>query len=83
MPFIYFQMTAEFFEDYQKASVTVQTSLNTIYNMRDNNGKRVFSDTCASQITQIDCVPMYCSANETELLVNLDKKDCNKLVDSW
>ncbi|XP_046846425.1 uncharacterized protein LOC124440139 [Xenia sp. Carnegie-2017] len=75
-----YKMTPEFFEDYQKASVKVQTSLTTIRNARYSDGRRIFSDICASQMTEIQCVPLYCSANETELLVKFDKDDCNKLV---
>ncbi|XP_046846172.1 uncharacterized protein LOC124439922 [Xenia sp. Carnegie-2017] len=75
-----YKMTPEFFKDYQKASVKVQTALTTIRYARYSDGRRIFSDTCASQMTEIQCVPIYCSANETELLVKFDKNDCNKLV---
>ena len=76
-------MTPEFFEDYQKASVKVQKAVTYIRNARYSDGRRIFSDICASQMTEIECVPIYCSANETELLVKFDKDDCNELVHTW
>ena len=39
---ILFQMTPEFFEDYQKAPVKVQTALTTIRNARYSDGRRIF-----------------------------------------
>ncbi|XP_046846171.1 uncharacterized protein LOC124439920 [Xenia sp. Carnegie-2017] len=71
-----YKMTPEFFEYYQTTSVKVQA----IRNARYSDGRKIFSDICASQMTEIECVPIYCSANETELLVKFDKDDCIKLV---
>ncbi|XP_046857005.1 uncharacterized protein LOC124450392 [Xenia sp. Carnegie-2017] len=73
-----FKMPAEFLDDYQRRSLTYQTSV--LRKARYSNGKRILSDVCVSQIAEIHCEATYCSADETELLIKLDKHDCHQVI---
>ncbi|XP_046857542.1 uncharacterized protein LOC124450935 [Xenia sp. Carnegie-2017] len=63
-----YKMTSWLLEEYQTTSVRLQPALRRLRNQRYRDGRRIYSDSCVSQITEIDCSAIYCSANETELL---------------
>ena len=76
-------MTSGFLEEYQKTSLRIQPALKRLRNLRYWDGGRIFSDSCVSQITEIDCAAIYCSADETELLVKIDSNDCHQFISDW
>ena len=76
-------MTSWLLEEYRKTSVRIQPTLRRLRNLRYGDGGRIFSDSCVSQMTEIDCAAIYCSANETELLVKMDSNDCHQVVSDW
>ncbi|XP_046857532.1 uncharacterized protein LOC124450925 [Xenia sp. Carnegie-2017] len=75
-----YKMTSWLLEEYQTTSVRLQPALRRLRNQRYRDGRRIYSDSCVSQITEIDCSAIYCSANETELLVKMDRDDCHQVI---
>ncbi|XP_046857535.1 uncharacterized protein LOC124450928 [Xenia sp. Carnegie-2017] len=75
-----YKMTSWLLEEYRKTSLGIQPALSRLRNLRYGDGRRIFSDSCVSQIAEIDCAAIYCSANETKLLVKMDSNDCHHVV---
>ena len=65
--------------DKQKSESLVQ-ALKSLENLKyPDTGERIFSSKCISQIKDIECAPIYCSANESLLLMKHDRDDCKNI----
>ena len=73
----------DFLESYREISKLISEQYHRLLNAKYNDGKRIFSDECISQMEEIDCSPMYCSANESQLLIKHDKEDCYQIIKNW
>ena len=43
----------------------------------------ISNTTMARDFIQIDCSPLYCSADENQLLIKHDQEDCYQIVTNW
>ena len=68
---------------YREKSESLSKGFKELENLKDDNGERVYSSECLSQLEEISCSPLYCSADEKVLLVQHDQEDCHKLVKEW
>jgi hypothetical protein len=76
-------MPSEFVESFNETSVNVVEIMNEIRNFRNDNDERIFSDECISQMLDISCSPLYCSADEKQLLIKYDQDDCHRTIMEW
>ncbi|XP_028394913.1 uncharacterized protein LOC114519059 [Dendronephthya gigantea] len=77
-----FKMPDEILKSYEQKSENLVSVLNTLENLKySDTGKKVLSSKCLSQLKDINCSPIYCSANESLLLIKHDQDDCKNLVD--
>ena len=76
-------MPSDFLESYRKLSTTLVKPYDDLRNFKYDDGRRFYSDECLSQMKDISCSPLYCSANENQLLIKHDRDDCKKIVTNW
>ena len=76
-------MSPDFLEGYRKLSTTLVKTYGNLQNLKYDNGKRMYSDECLSQMKDISCSPLYCSADENQLLIKHDQEDCYQIVKNW
>ena len=77
------QMPPDFLEKYRKLSTMLAETYRQLPNLIYNNGERLYSDECISQLQEISCSPLYCSADENQLLVKHDREDCHQIISNW
>ena len=76
-------MPLDFLENYRKLSTTLVKTYDDLRNLKYADGKRFYSDECLSQMEEIDCSPLYCSADENQLLIKHDQEDCYQMITNW
>ena len=76
-------MPPDVLKKYRKSSTKLVKKYDDLRNLKYDDGKRIFSDECISQMEEIDCFPLYCSANENQLLIKQDRDDCKKVITNW
>ena len=47
------------------------------------NGTRMFSNYCAAKITELYCLPFYCSSDEKQIIVEYTLASCEDIVYNW
>ena len=77
------QMPRDFLENYRKRSTTLVKTYRQLRKLKYSNGERFYSDECISQMQEISCSPLYCSADENQLLVKHDREDCHQIISNW
>ena len=83
IPKFQWQMPPDLLENYKKISTSLVKTYNDLRNLKYDNGERMYSDECISQLEEISCSPLYCSANESQLLIKHDRNDCHQIVKNW
>ena len=93
--FIYFQhsqMPSDYLRQYERMSKSlkkhryfehIETARHLNSTNASLNGTLVFSRRCVSILKDIDCAPVYCSADEERILIKYSWETCKIAVDSW
>lgn len=76
-------MPSDILEHYKKTSLDLVQGFKELKDLTYDDGARMFSDECILQLEDINCSPLYCSANESQLLVRHDQEDCNQMIKQW
>ena len=76
-------MPPDFLESYRKLSKTFVKTYDDLKKLKYDDGRRIYSDECVSQMKEIDCSPLYCSEGESQLLIKHDQEDCKKIITNW
>ena len=76
-------MPSDILEDYKKTSLDLVKGFKELKDLKYDKGARVFSDECILRMEDINCSPLYCSANESQLLLRHDQEDCNQMINQW
>ena len=76
-------MPPDILENYRKLSTSLVETYQEVRDLKYSNGERIYSDECISQLQEISCSPLYCSADESQLLTKHDQEDCHQIISNW
>ena len=70
-------MPADILSVYRKTSENMKQTIDSL------KKSKLFSDQCLAKYEDLNCNPVYCSADENNLLVENDQEDCEDFMKNW
>ena len=74
-------MPSTIFHSYKKVSIEFKDLFTNLAKLPSDH--KLFSQECLTNIKEIFCVNLVCSADEKRVLIKHDIEDCREVVKQW